>query len=290
MKSNFVWSIAFACAVTLAPPGAHGQVLDAAISAEQKTPLGPTIFDVGINRDYYKTYLVHGYVSPTTPTAERGTFSIRARGLLFDYAHANLAPVAIRGAGPVSFTSVTVTATPYLDEKNNRIGSILNVGYVVTKPTGTAIEQIQFTGFFATLEKVPAGPAGPPGPQGIAGIQGPQGITGPQGAPGTPAPPPHPAQELLHAFWHCVPNPRNCGQNYEQVQIRFLQNGQISFINEGGGTATGTYNAASREITIDTPGWPNGKVNEKFSVIVWANDTMWVKGTYVPPKPQPSGD
>lgn len=236
-------------------PQANAQ--DHARDSRFQSLLGPTVFDLGVNRDGFRTYVVHGYVKNTRPNEPSGSFQVRVHGLVIDHVQVTLTMNGV--TGPVTFASVSSKSDPWTVD-NVQIGSQIEISYKLDKPNAkTEVAQFQYTAFFATKEM--ADPAG----------------------------------HLAAAVWFCHPRTKECGQNGGVAAIFVIgTSGKLRLRNEVGGEIDAelklirnpqTGEVIAREIHV---GWGNGKVSPSFDEIEWElpAGTTWKK---TPWTPQPTG-
>jgi hypothetical protein len=145
---------------TIAP--AHAQGL-APASTTQVLPLGPTVFDAGVNRDGKKTYIVHGYSRVNHAHTGSGTqlytgkISPALSGLVIDHAQASLAITGVSGLG-------TAAAYEFREVKPqiNGAGSV-DINYTLAITGRASITQLHYTIHIGSKETSPW-PSPPPNP------------------------------------------------------------------------------------------------------------------------------
>lgn len=121
----------------------------------QVLPLGPTMFDAGINRDGRKTYVVHGYAKVDHTNAGSGTKSFDGRitppigGLLIDHAQAtlNISGFAATSQGSIIFRKVQPEVATQRDK--------VDVNYTLSIKGPGAVTQLQYTLFLGSQELSP---------------------------------------------------------------------------------------------------------------------------------------
>jgi hypothetical protein len=143
------------------------------MAEESLLPVGtPSTFDVGINRDGFKTYVVHGYsnVSFTNQSGSTKTFSgaiSPISGLDVDSVQASIDVTGFSGVSNSSDIKISEVSA----ESSGKISFSIDLKGRVS------VNQIHYLAFVTTKEKSPWPKAipGPPGDPGPAGPPGPVG-------------------------------------------------------------------------------------------------------------------